>query len=199
VTRNDHERERREEMRNILFQMMISVDGFFEGPNRELDWHVVDEEFINYAVELLDSVDAILFGRVTYQMMAAYWQTPTAIAECPIVAEKMNSLPKFVFSPTLEKVEWQNTTLVKGNIAGEVAHLKQKPGKDMVIFGSSDLAVALTKLGMIDEYRIIVNPVVLGSGKTLLEGFNERLRLTLIDAKTFSSGNVLLRYRPAKE
>ncbi|MFA7405266.1 MAG: dihydrofolate reductase family protein [Pelobacteraceae bacterium] len=185
-------------MRNILFQMMISVDGFFEGPNRELDWHVVDEGFINYAVELLDSVDAILFGRVTYLMMAAYWQTPTAIANNPIVAERMNSLPKFVFSPTLEKVEWQNTTLVNGNIAEEVAHLKQKPGKDMVIFGSSDLAVALTKLGMIDEYRIIVNPVVLGSGKTLLEGFNERLGLTLIDTQTFSSGNVLLRYRPAK-
>lgn len=185
-------------MRKIIFQMMITVDGFFEGPNKELDWHVVDEEFINYAIDLLNSVDTILFGRVTYQMMAAYWPTPAAIADDPIVAERMNNLPKIVFSPTLEKVEWQNSRLVTGNIAEIVAKLKQQPGKDMVIFGSSDLAVAFTKLGLIDEYRIIVNPVVLGSGKTLFKGFNDRLKLKLIETKTFSSGTVLLRYHPDK-
>jgi dihydrofolate reductase len=186
-------------MRKIIFQMMITVDGFFEGPDQELDWHVVDKEFIDYAIDLLDSVDAILFGRVTYQMMAAYWPTPAAIEDDPIVAERMNNLPKIVFSPTLEEVEWQNSRLVKGNIAEEVEKLKHQPGKDMVIFGSSDLAVALTKLGLIDEYRIIVNPVVLGSGKTLFKGINDRLKLKLLDVRTFSSGSVLLRYQPREE
>ena len=183
-------------MRKIFFQRMISVDGFFEGPNRELDWHVVDKDFVNYAIDLLNSVDTLLFGRVTYQMMAEYWPTPSAIEDDPIVAERMNFLPKIVFSPTLEKAEWQNSMLVKGNIAEEVTKLKHQPGKDMAIFGSSDLAVALTKLGLIDEYRIIVNPVVLGDGKTLFKGLNERLKLKLIETKTFSSGTVLLCYQP---
>lgn len=186
-------------VRKLIFQMMISVDGFIEGPNRELDWHVVDEEFINYAVNLLNSADAIIFGRVTYQTMAAYWPTPAAMANYPLIAERMNNLPKFVFSPTLEKVEWQYSKLVKGNIAEEVAILKRQIGSVMMIFGSSDLAVALTKLGLIDEYRIIVNPVVLGSGKTLLTGLHDRLKLKLIEARTFSSGSVLLCYQPEIE
>ena len=183
-------------MRHIIFQMMISVDGYFEGPDRELDWHVVDKDFIDYAIDLLNSVDTLLFGRVTYQMMADYWTTPAAIEDDPIVAERMNFLPKIVFSPTLEKAEWQNSRLVRGNIAEEVTKLKQQPGKDMAIFVSSDLAVALTKLGLIDEYRIIVNPVVLGSGKALFTGLDARLKLTLVETKTFSLGTVLLCYRP---
>lgn len=183
-------------MRNVIFQMMISLDGFFEGPDKELDWHVVDEEFISYAADLLNTVDTILFGRVTYEMMADYWPTPGAIAGNPVIAGRMNTLPKIVFSPTLDKAEWQNTTIVEGNIGEAVTKLKQQPGKSMVIFGSSDLAVALTKLGLIDEYRIIVNPVVLGGGKALLQGINERLELKLADVKTFSSGTVLLSYHP---
>jgi dihydrofolate reductase len=185
-------------MRKIIFQMMITVDGFFEGPDRELDWHIVDKDFNNYAIDLLDSVDTILFGRVTYQMMADYWPTPSAIEDDPIIAERMNFLPKVVFSSTLEKVEWQNSRLVKGNISEEVTRLKHQPGKDMAIFGSSDLAVELTTFGLIDEYRIIVNPIALGSGKRLFKGLHERLRLKLIKTNTFSSGTVLLCYQPDK-
>jgi dihydrofolate reductase len=185
-------------MRKVIFLMMTSVDGYFEGPNRELDWHVVDKDFISYAIDLLNSVDTILFGRVTYQMMAGYWPTPAAIEECPIIAERMNFLPKIVFSPTLEKAEWQNSRLVKGNVGEEITILKHQAGKDMVIFGSSDLAAAFTKLGLIDEYRIIVNPVVLGCGNTLLKGLNERLKLKLVEVRSFSSGTVLLRYQPDK-
>lgn len=183
-------------MRKVIFQMMTTVDGFFEGPSRELDWHVVDNEFCSYVIDLLNAVDTILFGRVTYQLMAGYWPTSAAIEANPIIAERMNFLPKIVFSPALETVEWQNSRLVKGNVGEEITKLKQQAGKDMVIFGSSDLAVALTKLGLIDEYRIIVNPVVLGNGNTLLKGLNERLRLKLLDVKAFSSGSVLLRYQP---
>ena len=183
-------------MRKIIFQMMTTVDGYFEGPNKELDWHVLDDEFIQNAVDLLNSADTLLFGRVTYQMMAAYWPTAEAIAADPVIAERMNNLPKIVFSTTLKTVDWQNSRIVNGNSTEEIRQLKQQPGKNIIIFGSSDLAVSLTKAGLIDEYRIIVNPVVLGGGKTLLAGLDERFPLKLVAARTFSSGTVLLSCRP---
>jgi dihydrofolate reductase len=183
-------------MRKIIFQMMTTVDGYFEGPDKELDWHVVDDDLFQNAIDLLNSADTLLFGRVTYQMMAAYWPTVAAVSTDPVIAERTNNLPKVVFSTTLKTVDWQNSRLVKEHSTEEIKKLKQQPGKNMVIFGSSDLAVALTKEGLIDEYRIIVNPVVLGGGKTLLEGLDERLMLKLVEAKTFSSGTVLLSMRP---
>jgi dihydrofolate reductase len=175
---------------------MTSLDGFFEGPKKELDWHVVDEEFIRYAGELLMSADALLFGRVTYQIMAEYWPTEAAKSYAPLIADRMNTLKKYVFSPMLDKAEWQNSTIIGGNIGEAVTKLKQQPGNSMVIFGSSELATALTKLGLIDEYRIIINPVVLGGGKPLLQGLNESLKLVLVETRRFSSGTVLLRYQP---
>jgi dihydrofolate reductase len=185
-------------MRNVIFQMLVSLDGYFEGPDRELDWHIIDDEFQQSAIDLLNSVDTLLFGRVTYLMMAEYWPTPAAIADDPVIAERMNSLPKVVFSTALKRVEWQNSTLMSGNIAEEVAKMKHQPGRDMVIFGSSDLAGELLKQGLIEEIRIIVNPLILGSGKTLLKGFNKRLKLHLLEARTFPSGSIFLRYRPDK-
>ncbi len=185
-------------MRKIILSNLVSLDGYFEGPNREIDWHNVDEEFNEYAIDFLNSVDTLLFGRVTYQLMASYWPTPTAIANDPIVAEKMNSLPKIVFSRTLEKVEWKNTRLVKEAIAEEISKLKQQPGKDSAIFGSSDLALTFIQHGLIDEYRIIVNPVVLGNGKPLFKGIKDRLNLKLLKTKVFRSGNVCLYYEPVE-
>jgi len=185
-------------MRKIIFQMMVSLDGYFEGPNKELDWHLVDDEFNDYASDLLSSVDTLLFGRVTYQLMASYWPTPTAKTNDPLIAEKMNNLPKIVFSKTLAKVEWNNTRLVKENAAEEISKLKRQPGKDMAIFGSSDLTVSLMSSGLIDEYRIFVNPVVLGSGKALLKGLKDRLYLNLVRTKIFKSGLVLLCYKPGR-
>ncbi len=185
-------------MRKIILSNLVSLDGYFEGPNREIDCHNVDEEFNEYAIDFLNSVDTLLFGRVTYQLMASYWPTPTAIANDPIVAEKMNSLPKIVFSRTLEKVEWKNTRLVKEAIAEEISKLKQQPGKDSAIFGSSDLALTFIQHGLIDEYRIIVNPVVLGNGKPLFKGIKDRLNLKLLKTKVFRSGNVCLYYEPVE-
>ncbi len=186
-------------MRKIIFQMMVSLDGYFEGPDKELDWHLVDDEFNDYASDLLNSVDTLLFGRVTYQLMESYWPTPTAKTNDPTIAEKMNSLPKIVFSKTLAKAEWNNTRLVKENAAEEISKLKRLPGKDMAIFGSSDLAVSLMPSGLIDEYRIFVNPVVLGGGKPLLKGLKGRLNLALVRTRTFKSGLVLLSYKPGEK
>jgi len=130
--------------------------------------------------------------------MASYWPTPTAIENDPIVSEKMNTLPKIVFSKTLSSVDWQNTRLVKENFVEEITKLKQQPGKDLIIFGSSDLAVTFIQHGLIDEYRIMVNPVVLGGGKPLFKGIQDKLQLKLLKTKTFRSGNVLLYYQPVR-
>ncbi len=184
-------------MRKLIFQMLTSLDGFYQGPNGEIDWHIVDEEFNAEAIDFLSSVDALLFGRVTYQLMASYWPTKDALTDDPIIAAKMNSLSKVVFSRTLETVEWQNTRLVKADAASEVARLKQQPGKDLAIFGSSDLALTLIPHGLIDDYRIIISPVVLGDGKPLFKGIGERLHLKLVRTRAMGSGNVLLYYQPA--
>jgi dihydrofolate reductase len=183
-------------MRKVIFFMLTSLDGFFEGPNGEIDWHHVDEEFNEFAIEQINSGDTLLFGRVTYEGMASYWPTPAATANDPIVAHMMNSMPKIVFSKTLSSAEWQNSRLVKENFAEEISKLKQQPGKDLIIFGSSNLAVSFIQHGLIDEFRIMVNPIVLGDGKPLFKGIQNKLELRLLKTKTFKSGNVLLYYAP---
>ena len=131
--------------------------------------------------------------------MANYWPSPAAAKDDPIIADRMNNLPKIVFSKTLEKVEWKNSRLVKENIAKEISKLKRQPGKDMVIYGSGSIVSALAQAGLIDEYRIFVNPIVLGSGKPLFKDIKNRLNLKLLNTKTFGNGLVLLCYRPEEK
>jgi dihydrofolate reductase len=183
-------------MRKLSVFMMVSLDGYYEGPKKEIDWHNVDAEFNEFAAEQLDAMDTILFGRVTYQMMAGYWPTVEGIHDDPIIAGKMNRFPKLVFSKTLREVEWNNSKLISDDIPNEVLKLKQQSGKDLVIFGSGILVTSLSNLGLMDEYRIMVNPVVLGGGTPLFHGINERLRLRLLSTRTFRNGNVLLTYQP---
>jgi dihydrofolate reductase len=185
-------------VRKVFLFMMVSLDGYFEGPKQDIGWHNVDEEFNDFAIQQLDDVDMLLFGRVTYEGMASFWPTPFAKENDPIVAEKMNTVSKLVFSKTLDKAEWNNTKLVKEHVAEEILQLKQQSGKDIAIFGSSDLAVSLISLGLVDELRIMVNPVVLGNGKSLFNGLRGKLDLKLLKTRTFSSGNVLLYYQLAK-
>lgn len=178
---------------------MVSLDGFYEGPGHDIDWHVADAEFNAYAMDLLHSVDTLIFGRITYQLMAGYWPTHQASSNDQQVAGKMNSLSKLVFSKTLSLVDWKNTRLLHGNVAEEISKIKQQPGKDLALLGSSDLALTFIEHGLIDEYRIFVNPVVLGDGKRLFEGLEDRLNLKLIKTRTFDSGNVLFCYEPDKK
>ncbi|MDA8423036.1 MAG: dihydrofolate reductase family protein [Nitrospiraceae bacterium] len=182
-------------MRKLLEFNMVSLDGYFEGPDRDISWHNVDAEFNEYAVAMLDSVDLLLFGRVTYELMVRFWPTPEVIKSDPLVATRMNSLAKIVFSRTLGKAEWHNTRLVKEKIEEEIKKLKQGPGKDMVILGSGSIVSELTPPGLIDEHRIMVNPVILGKGNPLFKGINNKLDLELTHSKAFKSGNVLLYYR----
>ena len=128
--------------------------------------------------------------------MESYWPTEAAKRDDPIVAGLMNSLPKIVVSKTLASVEWENTRLIKENVAEEISKLKDQPGKDIAILGSSELTVSLTNAGLVDEYRIMVNPVALGNGKSLFQGLADNLNLKFITSRAFNSGNVLLYYRP---
>jgi dihydrofolate reductase len=186
-------------MRKVIFFMLTSLDGYFEGPNHEIDWHNTDEEFQEFAIEQTSQAGILLFGRVTYEMMASYWPTKQAIESDPVVASLMNSLPKIVFSKTLARADWQNTRLVKIDFANEIATLKDQPGKDLCILGSSDLAVSFFQSGLLDEIRILLNPIVLGDGKPLFKGIQNRLSLKLIKTRIFKNGNVLLTYQPINQ
>jgi dihydrofolate reductase len=187
-------------MRKVILSNLVTLDGFFAGPNGELDWHIVNEEFNGYANDLLSKVDALLFGRVTYQLMADYWPAAATNPSTPKsdleIADKMNNLPKIVFSKTLQEVKWNNSRLVKVNIAEEISKMKQQPGKDMVIFGSGSIVTTFMQLGLIDEYRILVNPVVLGNGNPLFKGINDKQNLKLLKTRVLSSGVVILYYQP---
>jgi dihydrofolate reductase len=157
-------------MRKVIVSNLMSLDGFFESSDQKLDWCVVDEEFFAYANDMLRNADTLLFGRKTYQHMADYW--PTAPAD--EIENQRNNLPKIVFSRTLQGAEWKNSTLVKSDAVAEISRLKQLPGKNMVILGSATLASFLLQRGLIDEYRVILNPVFLGRGKPLFQDVKER-------------------------
>lgn len=184
-------------MRKIIVQEMLSVDGFFCGPNGEIDWHNVDAEFNEMAIAFLDTVDTLVFGRVTYDLMASWWPKADAMKDDPIVAGKMNALAKFVYSQTVQDAEWNNTTMHGAIDAEEIRRMKAMPGKDIAIFGSGTIVAAFARLGLIDEYRFIIAPVVLGAGKDLFATAPRRYGLKLLEAKAFASGNVLTRYAPA--
>jgi dihydrofolate reductase len=184
-------------VRKLYSFMVVTLDGFYEGPNGEFDWPNVDQEFNEFGIEQLNNTDVLLFGRATYEGMASYWPTPAAREDDPVVAELMNTLPKIVVSTTLASADWNNTRLVGGNVAEEVAKFKQEPGKGLAIMGSPNLTVSLVGMGLVDELRVMVNPVVLGGGRSLFRNTEKRLPLELLQTRAFRSGNVLLTYRPA--
>jgi dihydrofolate reductase len=184
-------------MRKLYSFIVVSLDGFYEGPNGEFDWPNVDEEFNEFAIGQINDTDLLLFGRRTYEGMASYWPTEAARQDDPMVAELMNTVPKIVVSTSLASADWNNTMVVRGDVAEEITKLKQQPGKSIAIFGSPTLTVSLIEMGLVDELRLMVNPIALGDGHSLFRTAKERLRVELRQTRTFSSGNVLLTYRPA--
>ena len=186
-------------MRKLISFMVVTLDGYYEGPNGEFDWPNIDEEFNEFSVSQLNDIDTLLFGRVTYEGMASYWPTPEASEYDSAIAHTMNTIPKIVFSATLGSADWQNSRLVSGNAADAISELKQQPGKLLAIFGSPTLTVSFLEQRLVDELRVMVHPILLGTGKSLFTGLKDRVPLTLQTTTTFSSGNVLLSYRPASE
>lgn len=186
-------------MRKLAVFNHVSADGYFVDARGEMSWaHNQDPEWNRFTSENASGGGELVFGRVTYEMMAGYWPTPAAVEAMPDVAESMNSMPKVVFSRTLHKASWRNTRLVKGDLASEVRKLKAEPGPDMVIFGSGNIVSQLTEARLIDEYQLVLNPIVLGSGRTMFEGVQESHKLTLTKTRPFSNGNVVLWYEPTQ-
>lgn len=185
-------------MRPVIMFNFVTLDGLFEGPNGDISWHNVDEEFNEFAREQTGWFGAIIFGRVTYEGMASYWTTPMALQDDPIVANLMNKAPKLVFSKTLKSADWENTTLLQGNLVEEINKLKAQPGNPIAVFGSGNLSAALTNLDLIDEYRIMVNPIILGKGTPLFQNIEKSVKLKLVNSRVFRSGNVLLTYQPVR-
>ena len=183
-------------MRKLIAFIVMTLDGYHEGPNQEFDWPNVDEEFDEFSVSQLNDIGLLVFGRATYEGMAAFWPTELAAAESPQITEFMNSVPKVVVSNSLRSADWNNTTLVTGDVSQAVAELKNQPGKDIAVFGSSTLTASLLEEDVVDELRVMVNPVLLGAGHSLVAGLTRRVQLELQRSTTFRSGNVLLCYRP---
>ena len=186
-------------MRKLLVFNHVSLDGYFVDKNGDMSWAKADHqdaEWNAFVAENASGEGVLLFGRITYELMAGFWPTPFAIENMPVVAEGMNSMPKVVFSRTLDQASWNNTTLVKGDLAAEIRKMKQEPGEGMAILGSGSIVSQLAQEGLIDEYQIVVNPVVLGAGRTMFDGVKEKLSLKLTKTRAFGNGNVLLCYEP---
>lgn len=182
-------------MRRLVMWNLMTLDGCFEGAKSwDLDWHetVWDDELERFSIEQSKAIGMLLFGRLTYEGMAAYWSSATGA-----IADFMNSVPKVVFSTTLKHAAWDNTRLVSSSAEDEVAKLKQDTGKDLYVFGSGKLCRALMRSRLIDEYRLCVTPIVLGRGNPLFAPRDERTLMKLLEATPLRSGCVILRYRPA--
>jgi dihydrofolate reductase len=188
-------------MRKLIVFNHMSLDGYFTDAQGDMSFARNDNQDIEWDAFVASNASGggtLLFGRVTYELMASFWPTPFAAETMPDVAQQMNALPKIVFSRTLDKVSWKNTKLVKGNLFDEIRKMKQEPGEDIVIFGSGSVVAQLAPEGLIDEYQIVVDPVALGKGRTMFDGIKEKLTLKLTKTRAFRNGNVLLCYEPTE-
>ncbi len=186
-------------MRKLIVFELVSIDGFFARPNGEMMEHNYDDEMGAHSIEQLKSLGTLIFGRTTYELMASYWPTQSGVKSEPIVARIMNAIPKIVFSETLKKVKdgplWKNVTIFHEIKPEEIIKMKEQEGEDIAIFGSGTIVQQFTNLGLIDEYRLIVNPLILGNGKPLFKDIKNKLNLKLLNTRLFKNGNVLLCYQ----
>ncbi len=178
---------------------MVSLDGYFEGKDHDLSWHnAKNEEFKRLEAEHAVTTDAILMGRVTYEMMRNFWPSDMAIEMDPVTAKFINETKKYVVSHDSYDPGWQNAESISGNVEASIQRLKESEGGDIAIFGSNTLAVSLIEAGLLDELRIMVNPVTLGAGRSLFEGLQRRIDYKCTGTRSYKSGNVLLTYHPIK-
>lgn len=188
-------------MRKVVMFNSVSIDGYYAGPNGEIDWFIHDPE-VNKAAHEMMNPDTVLFGRVTYQMFESYWplvaKNPNAPEGARSMANELNQMTKVVFSKTQKEVTWENSKLFNGNLADEVRKLKEDQGSDITIFGSGMIVQQLVNEGLIDEYLLAVTPVIVGAGKSLFKDVKKN-KLELLETRNFRSGIVLLHYRIDKK
>jgi dihydrofolate reductase len=185
-------------MRKVIVYNNVSLDGYFVDAKGDMSWaHKRDPEWSAFVEENAHGESVLMFGRVTYDLMAGFWPTEAAFKTLPLVAERMNNLPKVVFSRTMDKASWKNTALIKSDPASAVRKMKQEPGDSMVIMGSGVIISQLTDARLIDEYQIVMTPIVLGKGRTMFDGVKEKFPLKLAKSRTFGNGSVVLWYEPA--
>ncbi len=191
-------------MRKLIVTMWVTLDGFIAGPDGDMQWvgAIYDEAMGKYEDDLVSGADTLVLGRVTYESFAGSWpkvpDNPSVSEGEKAYARKLNALRKIVFSRSLDKVEWNNSTLVREINPQEIEKMKQAPGKDMVIYGSASIVQALMNLGLIDEYQLLVHPVILGGGKPLFKNIKDQHNLKLVKAEPRNSGVVVLYYQPAR-
>jgi dihydrofolate reductase len=184
-------------MRKLGVFNHVSIDGYFVDKKGQMSWAKDhrDDEWNKFVADNARGGGVLVFGRVTYDMMAGFWPTPQAMEMMPVVAERMNNGKKIVFSRTLEEASWNNTRLIKGDLVEEVRKLKAEQGEDMVIMGSGTIIAQLAPAQLIDSYQLVVNPLVLGEGRTMFQGVQDKLNFKLGSSRTFGNGNVVLTYQ----
>ncbi len=187
-------------MRRLILDTIISLDGYYTSPKNEIDWFDFDKQEVEWSVEINRRVDAMLYGRVTYEEFKQFWPTakPSPDGFDPEIIDQLNRLNKIIFSRTIKDTPWKPAEVIREDPATAVASLKQEPGKDMVVVGSGTLVTALMRRSLIDEYRVRVRPIILGAGKSLFVDQAARHPLKLISARTFGNGVVALHYEPIR-
>lgn len=188
--------------RRLSVYGQVSLDGYFTDENGSIDWIYRDHgdaEFNKFVQENAKGGGGLVFGRVTYEMMASYWPTPLAAETNPVVAERMNAMPKWVVSRTLSQAPWVHTQLLRGDGVEQIRKLKGEPGEDLVILGSGHLVADLTEAGLIDEFQMVVLPIILGKGRSLFEGVSGPLELKPLESRSFKNGYLFLRGVPKQK
>jgi len=187
-------------MRSLRVFNQVSLDGYFADRNGDMRWaHQEDDEWRSFVASNAAQSGVLVFGRVTYDLMAGYWPSPGARTANPAVAEHMNRRQKIVFSRTLKEPSWTPTRVLSGDLSAQVRELKREPGPDLIVLGSGTVVAQLTDARLVDEYRVVVIPLVLGGGRTMFEGVGREVKLALRSTRSFRNGNVLLSYELAPE
>jgi dihydrofolate reductase len=185
-------------MKKLSVFNFLSLNGFYKGVNEDISWHRHGDEEAAYAAEGAQTESILLFGRKTFEMMAGYWTTPQGLKDNPAVAEGMTKSQKIVISRTLNAAAWENTRIVKDNMLNEVRKLKERGDKDITVLGSGSIVTQLADAGLIDVFQFMIDPVVLSQGVSVFHGLSDTLNLQLTNSKSFSSGVVLMEYKPVK-
>lgn len=187
-------------MRKLIVFNHVTLDGYFVSHDGDFNWArntIDDPEYAAFESENAKGDAELIFGRVTYDLMAKYWPTPLAAQHAPTVAEGLNRMKKIVFSRTLDHASWANTRVISGDLISAIRRLKNEPGPDMLIMGSGSIIAQLAPEGLIDEYQMMVDPVALGSGRSMFEGIPQKLALRQTKSRSFKSGKTFLCYEPA--